>query len=210
MAKGLKLHWDNVYQNTETEKLGWFENNPEKSVQLLLKSGIAKDDKIVDVGCGTSTFIENLIKLGFNNFVATDISTAAINQLENRLSNVPSVSIDYIVEDICCPTLLLELDNIKLWHDRAVLHFLTTEKQRLTYLKLLKKVLPINGHAIISTFHTSGAKKCSGLDVFRYDENILSEFLGENFHLKQSFQYSYIQPSGSPRPFVYTLFKRTG
>ena len=45
-----KTHWDNVYQKTESEKLGWFEENPEKFIQLLLKTGIKEDEKIIDVG----------------------------------------------------------------------------------------------------------------------------------------------------------------
>jgi EEF1A lysine methyltransferase 2 len=202
-------HWDNVYQKTETEKLGWFEENPEKSIQLLLKAGLKKNDAIIDVGCGTSFFIDHLIELGYNNFVATDISEAATNQLKERLQKIESASVNYIVEDICNPNQLLDLKNIKLWHDRAVLHFLTTEEQRKCYLRVLKKTLQVNGYAIISTFHTSGAKKCSGLDVSQYDEKTLAEYLGDKFDLIESFQYQYIQPSGAPRQFVYTLFKRT-
>jgi len=75
------------------------------------------------------------------------------------------------------------------------------------YLSTLKKVLKKGGYVIIAAFSLKGAKKCSGLDVKNYDQNMLAKFLGEDFSLLEYFDYTYYMPSGKPRPYVYTLFQ---
>ena len=95
-----------------------------------------------------------------------------------------------------------------LWHDRAVLHFLLEEKQRSAYLSLLKRIVRKGGYVIIATFSLKGASKCSGLTVKNYDQDMLSDFLGEEFKLLEGFDYLYHMPSGDERSFIYTLFQR--
>ena len=73
---------------------------------------------------------------------------------------------------------------------------------------MLKKVVAKNGFVIIATFALEGAKKCCGLDVFRYNSEMLQELLGTDFELQQTFDYTFTNPNGDPRPYVYTLFKR--
>jgi hypothetical protein len=103
---------------------------------------------------------------------------------------------------------LLKLKNVDLWNDRAVLHFFTEEPQQKAYFDLLKKVVNKNGYVILAEFNLEGAKKCCGLDVFNYNESMLQERLGNDFELLKSFNYTYTQPSGNTREYVYTLFKR--
>ena len=62
---------------------------------------------------------------------------------------------------------------------------------------------------ILAEFNLEGAKKCSSLDVFNYNEEMLQERLGTEFKLLNSFNYTYTQPSGNTREYVYTLFQRT-
>ena len=102
-----------------------------------------------------------------------------------------------------------DLKNIALWHDRALLHFLLEEKERETYLSVLKKLVKKGGYVIIASFSLIGAKKCSGLNVMNYDQRMLSDYLGQDFDLIEHFDYIYYTPSGEERPYIYTLFKRT-
>ena len=94
-----------------------------------------------------------------------------------------------------------------MWHDRAVLHFLVEESQQQTYFSTLKKVVQKGGYVIIAAFSVGGAKSCSGLDVVNYDQNMLSERLGDDFELIEAFDYLYHMPSGDTNPYVYTLFQ---
>ena len=90
----------------------------------------------------------------------------------------------------------------------AVFHFLTKEEDRNTYFDLLNKSVKTGKYVIIATFNLNGAKKCSGLDVKRYDEKGIAAFLGENFQLIDFFDFDYTMPSGNVRPYVYTLFRK--
>jgi predicted nucleotide-binding protein (sugar kinase/HSP70/actin superfamily) len=90
-----------------------------------------------------------------------------------------------------------------------VLHFLLEEKQQKVYLSTLKKVLKNNGYVIIAVFSLKGAKKCTGLDVKNYDQDLLAKFLGEDFKLLEYFDHTYHMPSGLTRQYIYALFQRT-
>jgi 2-polyprenyl-3-methyl-5-hydroxy-6-metoxy-1,4-benzoquinol methylase len=170
---------------------------------------VQKHEKIIDVGCGESTLIGSLIQEGYQNLVATDICEKASTE-SKRLLGTNSARVKWIVDDVTNALPLSELSDVTLWHDRAVLHFLLEDAQRLAYLKLLNKVLRINGYVIIATFSLKGAKKCSGLDVRNYDQILLAEFLGSNYQLLKYIDHDYTQPSRNLRPFIYTLFQRTG
>jgi len=100
------------------------------------------------------------------------------------------------------------MPKVKLWIDRAVLHFFTENKDQDTYFKLLKEKVIRGGFVIMAEFNLSGATKCSGLDVKRYDAKMLSSKLGSNFNLIKTFDYVYNMPNGDKRNYVYTLFKR--
>ncbi|MBR9690369.1 class I SAM-dependent methyltransferase [Candidatus Woesearchaeota archaeon] len=203
----MKNHWNKVYSSKETTQLGWYEESPEKSLELIDKCHVNKDNKVLDVGTGASTLIDNLIKRGYNKIIAADISEEALNKLKARLGEKAS-SVTFIVDNLTAPEHLNDLKDIMIWHDRAVLHFLTGKSERDAYLSLLSQVVRIGGYVIIAAFSLEGAPKCSGLDVKRYDVNMIQDFLGSNFILKEHFNYLYNMPSGDKRPYVYTLFQR--
>jgi hypothetical protein len=98
------------------------------------------------------------------------------------------------------------VEDIDLWHDRTVLHFLTGEDQQKGYLDTLKKIVKKEGYVIIAVFSLEGAKKCSGLDVKNYDHTMISKFLGTGFELLEHFPYVHTTPSGDSRPYIYTRF----
>lgn len=208
MATDLKDHWENTYKNGVVSGLGWYEKNPAPSLRLLQQCNLSKSDSIMDIGTGASTFIDSLVAAGFNSITAVDISKTAIKRLKERLGREKASSINWIVEDITQPEKILKSEKISLWHDRAMLHFLTDEKDRATYLSVLKKMLKGNGFAIISAFSLNGAPKCSGLNVKRYDQISLSLFLGEDFELIDHFDFLYSMPNGNTRPYIYTLFQK--
>jgi EEF1A lysine methyltransferase 2 len=209
MVNSKKKHWNSVYSSREICTLGWYEESPTPSLTLISRTDIKKDEAIVDIGAGATTLIDNLIEQGFRNIVAVDISEVALNRLQERLGEEKSSFVTWIVDDITQPVYIDKLENVALWHDRAVLHFLLEENQQYMYLNTLKKIVKKEGHVIIAAFSLEGAKKCSGLDIKNYDQNILANFLGKDFKLIDYFDYTYKMPSGELRPYIYTLFKKT-
>ena len=208
MNPSMKEHWDEIYEALDVDELTWYEEMPEPSIRLLSKCDINKDESILDVGAGASTFIDYLVNQGFKNIIAADISEIALNRIKERLGKEKASSVRWIVDDIIEPVHIQDLRDITVWHDRAVLHFLLEEKQQKVYLSMLKKVLKNKGYVIIAAFSLKGAKKCTGLDVKNYDQDLLAEFLGEEFKLLEYFNHTYHMPSGEPRPYIYTLFQK--
>jgi hypothetical protein len=96
-------------------------------------------------------------------------------------------------------------DAYDVWHDRAVFHFLTTRKQRLTYVRQVSKAVKSGGHVLISTFGPEGPTKCSGLDVVRYGGESLHAEFGRQFQLLESFRELHRTPFGTTQQFLYCL-----
>ena len=201
-------HWDNVYSKSELNKLGWYEENPKSSLDLIRNCNLPKNATILDVGSGTTSLIQNLIGESYSNIIATDISEVALDRAKNLVKPNETQSVRWIADDITNPKNINQLDSIDLWHDRTVLHFLIEEDKQRGYLETLKKIVRKEGFVIIAVFSLEGAKKCSGLDVKNYDHNMIEEYLGEDFKLIKYYPYLYQMPSGDLRPYVYTLFQR--
>jgi hypothetical protein len=204
----MKEHWERVYQKNAVERLGWFESSPEPSIKLIELCKLDKNAAILNVGAGATTLVDELIEIGYQNIIANDISKAALEELQLRLGPEKSKQVRWIVDNLTDPDELQSLEQIDLWHDRAVLHFFEDNARQDAYFKLLRTLIRDESYVIIAAFNLDGAPKCSGLPVFRYDANMLQEKLGEEFHLLESFDYTYTMPSGDTRDYVYTLFQR--
>ena len=204
----LKSHWNNAYETNRSKKLGWFEEFPEPSLSLLTDCNLEKSSSILNIGAGTTNFVDELLNRGYENLIVNDISPTAIEILKSRISKKHQNKIRWIEDDLTQPVNLNKLEEIDLWHDRAVLHFFHDQIEQDSYFSLLKKLVKLDGYVIIAAFNLSGAKKCSGLPVFRYNKEMLEERLGADFDLMKKFNYTYIMPSGDPREYIYTLFKR--
>ena len=187
MNNSPKKHWNHVYSSKDIKQVGWYEEIPAPCLELLSKCNANKDMKILDVGTGASTFIDCLIEEGYTNIVATDISDMALSKLRERLGNEKASLLQWIIDDITKPSYIQNLGEVDVWHDRAVLHFLVKDDERYAYLSTLKKLVKQDGYVIIAAFSLEGAKKCSGLDIRNYDENLLAVFLGEDFKLLEHF-----------------------
>ena len=203
-----KQHWNNVYSSQNINQLGWYEELSAPSLELLSKCDVNKDVTLLDIGTGASTLIDSLIEAGFTNIIASDISETALGKLQERLGKEKAALVKWIIDDITNPVHIQNLGEVDVWHDRAVLHFLVKDDERNAYLSTLKRVVKQGGYVLIATFSLNGAKKCSGLDIRNYDENLLAEFLGEEFELIEHFDYVYYMPLGESRPYIYTLFQR--
>ena len=67
-----ETHWDATYERTPLERLGWFEADPEVSLNLVQRSGVGMNDLVLDVGSGASTLLAALVARGFTRLAAVD------------------------------------------------------------------------------------------------------------------------------------------
>ena len=81
----IKSHWEKTYSTKKVKELGWYEGSPEQSLALIEKCNLDKNDLILHIGAGATTLIDELLKFGFLNMVASDISETSLCKLQNRL-----------------------------------------------------------------------------------------------------------------------------
>jgi len=202
-----KSHWNAVYTKNEVSKLGWYEKESTPILQLIEACNLNKNDSVFVTGAGSTTLIDSLLQNNFTKVIANDISREGLTSLKKRIGT-NSDKITWIVDDLVNPKHLNQMSKIKLWVDRAVLHFFIEEQEQDIYFNLLKEKVSNGGFVILAEFNLSGATKCSGLPVKRYDAKILSSKLGYAFNLLKTFDYVYTMPNNDKRNYVYTLFKR--
>lgn len=205
----MKSHWEKVYQRNREDQLGWYEEVPEPSLNLIAECHLEKDSNILIVGAGASTLIDELLARGYSGLLANDISTAALEKLSHRLGKDRSQQVQWIADDVIYPTVLNDLGKIDLWHDRAVLHFFTDQREQHAYFMLLKRLVRAGGYVIIATFSLDGAARCSGLPVHRYDAAMLKTRLGDLFELLTFYHFTHHMPDGQERKYIYTLWRRS-
>jgi hypothetical protein len=197
-------HWDAVYRTRGEAAVSWYERQPEISLRLIERTGVPKDAPVLDVGGGLSRLPESLLAAGHRDITVLDISGEAIRRLLARQADhAPGEGrvegpVKGIVADI---TRWRPRRSYAIWHDRAVLHFLTGEADRIAYRDTLLAALRPQGHAIIATFAPSGPERCSGLPVRRYDAQALGLLLGEGFALRDSFEFDHHTPAGNIQRF---------
>jgi ubiquinone/menaquinone biosynthesis C-methylase UbiE len=118
-----------------------------------------------------------------------------------------SAQVRWIEADVT--ELLLPEHSIDAWHDRAVFHFLTRERDRISYVDAVIAALKPGGYLIVATFTEDGPEKCSGLPVQRYSASQLHSEFGDSFELLGHESEEHKTPSGVSQSFVYCYFRRT-
>ena len=198
-------HWNRIFRDTADEKMGWYENNPAETIRLLEQIPDWEKTTVILPGAGSSLLIETLLEAGVK-LILNDISNEALGKVKGRLGS-KAASIQWLCQDISDP-FAKNIPAIDIWMDRAVLHFLLDEEEIEGYFTNVRSVVKNGGHALFAEFSLNGAPKCAGLELHRYSIEELSDRLGSDFALIDHFNYTYINPAGDSRPYIYTLFKR--
>ncbi|MFQ5574821.1 MAG: class I SAM-dependent methyltransferase [Terriglobia bacterium] len=204
---GTQAHWGQVYNGAHPSRLGWYEDRATSSLVLVDRCLLTPDDLIIDVGAGSSALIDHLLLRGFRNLAAIDVCAAALARTKERLGQAAG-QIRWITDDISRPGALNGVENIGLWHDRALLHFLVDGEDVREYLNSLRGTVRVGGYVIIVCFAVGGAPRCSGLQVKNHNADSIALILGRDFELVDHFDHTHFTPGGEQRPYVYTLFRR--
>ena len=200
----LTEHWNEIFKRTDEDKLGWYEDDFSQTVKFLHLIPELKNSKVFVSGVGTSGLIDILLESA-SELVLNDLSSEAIEKTKNKYSDKIH-HIQWLCQDISRP-LPPELNDIDVWVDRAVLHFLIDDSSIQQYFKNVNTVLKPGGYALFAEFSKNGATRCAGLDVRRYDVHDLRKNLA-SFKLIVNEEYTFINPKGDLRPYIYCLFKR--
>jgi Methyltransferase domain len=196
-------HWDEVYAAGETAS-SWFQPHPHMSLRMFDTAGILADDSVVDVGGGASALAGALLERGFADITVLDISATAMTHARERLGD-RAEHVEWLVADV------REWEpgrRYRVWHDRAVFHFLTTTEDRRQYLQALDAATESEAIAVFGCFAPDGPRHCSGLPVARYSSLDLADQLGTQWTLIGHAREQHVTPAGLVQPFCWTMLRK--
>jgi ubiquinone/menaquinone biosynthesis C-methylase UbiE len=202
-----KEHWDKVYSSKSDAAVSWYRPRLETSLALLEEAGMAGTSRIIDVGGGASTLVDDLVGRGMEHVTVLDVSAVPLEHARARLGDA-AAGVEWLEGDII--TLELPQQSFDLWHDRAVFHFLTETQDRRRYLATLRRALRPGGHVVLCTFAEDGPLKCSGLDTVRYSADDLMAEVGPDLRLLRTVKERHRTPRGSEQIFRYFLMQVVG
>jgi len=197
-------HWDGVYSTKAHDSVSWFEPEPLTSLELVEACGIDPGDPVIDVGGGASALVDGLLARGYGDVWVLDVSGHALEAARRRLGGRAN-DVTWQVADV---TKWVPPRTFRLWHDRAVLHFLRSDLDRSAYRSAAERAVEPGGWVVIATFAAEGPTRCSGLDVQRSDAEDLLDTLGPGFELERAFTRAHITPSGATQAFQWVVLRR--
>ncbi len=199
-----RTHWDGTYETKAEDKVSWFQERPERSLALIAAAAPDKASPIIDIGGGASRLVDELLTLGYTEVTVLDVSAVALERSRTRLG-AKAANASWIVADLVA---WRPARTWRVWHDRAVFHFLTDAAAQDRYLAALHAATSPGSVALIATFALDGPERCSGLPVQRYSPETLAARLGPDFTLYDQAAETHATPFGTTQRFSYAAFRR--
>ncbi len=190
-------HWESVH-STKGADVSWRQTADQVWIDLVDDLALDPAAPVVDVGSGSSLFVDALVGAGFRDVTAVDVSAAALASLRSRVGDSAHLVVSDVLE-------FVSPRPVRLWHDRAVFHFLVDPADQSRYARNLHASLSPDGHAIIATFAPEGPETCSGLPVQRWAADDIAAALG--LTLVRSESRVHTTPWESTQPFTIAVLR---
>lgn len=197
-------HWNAIFSTKADPELGWYEKDVSQTLKFIDQIPQVESATVFLPGAGTSVLVDELLERRYK-LILNDISDEALNKLRTRIGT--NNKLTWLHHDISKP-LPEGTPLADIWIDRAVLHFLLEEVDIQGYFVNLQSAIKPGGYALLAEFSTMGARKCAGLELHRYSIEELTRRMGSEFELVKHEDYTYINPVGDPRPYIYALYQK--
>ena len=199
-----RQHWEWVYRTKEPTEVSWYAPHLDVSLQFIEDAAPQRGARIIDVGGGEATLVDDLLDRGYRYLSVLDVSATALDVAKARLGERAG-AVDWLCGDVAWYPFARHQYDV--WHDRAVFHFLTDPKDRAAYVRQVTHAVKPGGHVIVATFGPEGPTKCSGLDVVRYDPDALHDQFSTKFRLLRHLTEIHRTPAGTTQQFTYCYCK---
>jgi len=200
-----RVHWENVYQQKDPRSVSWYRAHLEVSMALLRKTGLGRESRVIDVGGGASSLVDDLIAFGASEISVLDLSAQALRVARLRLGEAGK-HVQWRVESVLDAQ--FEEAQFDFWHDRAVLHFLTQPVDVKQYAEQVASAIGPGGHAVIGGFAPDGPERCSDLLVARRAPDEIARLLGPAFRLVDQQGEQHRTPAGVLQSLCYAVLQR--
>jgi SAM-dependent methyltransferase len=203
-AGSTSQHWDEVYGTKAEDAVSWFQEEPATSLRMLDEAGVPPTASVVDVGGGASRLVDALLARGHDDVTVLDISEHGVATARRRLGD-DARRVGWVVADV---TRWEPSRAFDVWHDRAVLHFLTEPADAARYCAVAAQVVGAGGLVVVATFAPDGPETCSGLPVQRYDAAGLAALFGAAWEPEIAHRQVHVTPWGAEQPFTWLALRR--
>lgn len=200
-------HWNSVYLTKAAESVSWYRPRLDHSWRLLDALGLSPAVRVLDVGGGASTFVDDALERGIERLTVLDLAEAALDVARQRLG-ARAAAVRWIAGDVT--KVDLGEATFDVWHDRAVFHFLTEPEAQAEYMRALQRALAPGGHVVIGMFGPGGPEQCSGLPTLRLSGDQLFELLPRGFTKLSTSVDIHTTPRGGSQEFAYLVARRAG
>lgn len=173
------------------------------SLRMLDAAGVTAADSLIDVGGGASVLAGALLDRGFGDVTVLDISAAALGYARERLGPL-AAGVHWLTQDLLS---WRPARTWRVWHDRAVFHFLTAPEDQDRYLRALDDASRPGAVAVLGCFAPDGPEYCSGLLVARYSAAELAARF-EGWTLISADREEHRTPDGTVQPFTWVALRR--
>ena len=126
----LKSHWESVYSSQSAEAVSWYQPHAQQSLKLIQRIAAGRPSRVIDIGGGAATLVDDLLAQPGIDVSVLDISAAALDIARHRLAD-GARRVQWIEGDIT--RVDLAASGYDIWHDRAVFHFLTEPDDHAAY-----------------------------------------------------------------------------
>jgi len=195
-----------AHQAQAADQVSWYQPHLAVSLELLVKAGLSPRARVIDIGGGSSTLVDDLLDFGVRAITVVDLSAAALEIARRRLGP-RAEHVTWLHAD--ATTLDLPDESVDFWHDRAALHFLTAPEATRAYVRTASRAIARGGHAVIGGFASDGPERCSGLPVVRRNPADIAALFGNAFSLMDSRRELHSTPAGLQQQFAYALLRKT-
>jgi len=195
-------YWDDVYRRSPATDVSWFQRDPLRSLELIASTGVGPNDPIVDVGGGASLLAGRLLDRGHTDVTVLDVSADALGIARQELGPRGD-QVHWVAQDLL--TWKPER-RYRLWHDRAVFHFLTEPADQDRYGAVMEAALGADAWVVVATFAEDGPTACSGLPTARYAPDELATHF-PSLRVVRVEREEHLTPGGRIQPFTWLLLR---
>ncbi|WP_374604721.1 class I SAM-dependent methyltransferase [Arenimonas sp.] len=198
-------HWRDVYRTKPADGVSWYRPHLDMSLRLLEGAGLGPQSRVIDVGGGASTLVDDLLARGVGEVTVLDLADEALAIARERLGP-RGPAVHWLAADVTRAG--LPEAGYDLWHDRAVLHFLVDPEAAAAYVAQVRRALVPGGHVVIGGFAPGGPERCSGLPVARRSPADVAALFGPDFSLVGEAGEDHQTPTGSIQAFSWAVLRK--
>ena len=96
-----KAHWEAVFRKKQGDQVSWYQPHLRLSMRLFARAGASAKSRVIDIGGGDSTLVDDLLAKGVQDVTVLDISSEALSRARKRLGASAGIGVSVGRADTC-------------------------------------------------------------------------------------------------------------